>query len=87
MGLLYTLFLYIYRTAFIYDERMLLHKNIWFPNFVECPERFSATIDKCTTYGLLSRCLIINVSGLSITSFVNSLHFITIHVSYNLHHL
>ncbi|XP_018645482.1 histone deacetylase,putative [Schistosoma mansoni] len=47
-------------TAFIYDERMLLHKNIWFPNFLECPERFSATIDKCTTYGLLSRCLIIN---------------------------
>ncbi|VDP28693.1 unnamed protein product [Schistosoma mattheei] len=47
-------------TAFIYDERMLLHKNIWFPNFVECPERFSATIDKCITYGLLSRCLIIN---------------------------
>ncbi|CAH8530062.1 unnamed protein product [Schistosoma margrebowiei] len=47
-------------TAFIYDERMLLHKNIWFPNFVECPERFSTTIDKCITYGLLSRCLIIN---------------------------
>ncbi|CAH8494399.1 unnamed protein product [Schistosoma turkestanicum] len=48
------------RTAFVYDERMLLHKNVWFPNFVECPERFSTTIDKCTIYGLLSRCLIIN---------------------------
>nr|CAH8845386.1 unnamed protein product [Trichobilharzia regenti] len=48
------------KTAFIYDERMLLHKNIWFPNFVECPERLSTALDKCTTYGLLSRCLIIN---------------------------
>ncbi|KAH8874924.1 Histone deacetylase 6 [Schistosoma japonicum] len=48
------------RTAFVYDERMLLHKNIWFPDFVECPERFSTTLDKCMAYGLLSRCLLIN---------------------------
>ncbi|CAH8534921.1 unnamed protein product [Heterobilharzia americana] len=47
-------------TAFIYDERMLLHENTWFPDFVECPKRLSVTVEKCTAYGLISRCLVIN---------------------------
>ncbi|KAA3670910.1 uncharacterized protein DEA37_0005947 [Paragonimus westermani] len=46
-------------TGFFYDERMLLHKNEWFPSYPECPERSSVILSRCDLYGLLSRCTLI----------------------------
>ncbi|KAG5445094.1 Histone deacetylase 6 [Clonorchis sinensis] len=45
-------------TAFIYDDRMLLHKNEWYPTYPECPERGIAVRDRCDSCGLLSRCIL-----------------------------
>ncbi|CAL8098558.1 unnamed protein product [Calicophoron daubneyi] len=47
-------------TAFIYDEQMLQHENMWYPSYAERPERATAIFDRCTDYGLLDRCLLIS---------------------------
>ncbi|KAF6776594.1 hypothetical protein AHF37_04411, partial [Paragonimus kellicotti] len=52
-------------TGFLYDERMLLHKNEWFPSYPECPERSSMILSRCELYGLLSRCTLITAEPAS----------------------
>ncbi|OON13666.1 histone deacetylase family protein, partial [Opisthorchis viverrini] len=37
---------------------MLLHKNEWYPTYPECPERGVAVRDRCDSYDLLSRCIL-----------------------------
>nr|CAD7439480.1 unnamed protein product [Timema bartmani] len=43
-------------TGVTYDPRMECHRNLWDPNYPECPERFSSVMLRCTEYGLLQRC-------------------------------
>ncbi|KAF7253115.1 hypothetical protein EG68_07487 [Paragonimus skrjabini miyazakii] len=53
------------RTGFFYDERMLLHKNEWFPSCPECPEHSSIILNRCELYGRLSRCALITAEPAS----------------------
>ncbi|XP_046383461.1 histone deacetylase 6 isoform X1 [Ischnura elegans] len=44
-------------TAVIWDEKMLNHKALWDEGYPECPNRLSSVIERCTSLGLLSRCI------------------------------
>ncbi|VDP93419.1 unnamed protein product, partial [Echinostoma caproni] len=52
-------------TALVYDERMLLHKNVWFSSHAECPERVTSIIDRLNDYGLFDRCVSISAEAAS----------------------
>ncbi|TPP64888.1 Histone deacetylase 6 [Fasciola gigantica] len=47
-----------FRTALLLDDRMLLHKNEWFPSHPECPERVTSIIERLSERGLLRRCIV-----------------------------
>ncbi|KRZ38840.1 Histone deacetylase 10, partial [Trichinella pseudospiralis] len=41
--------------GYVTDHRMLLHRNIWFPNHIETPERLSSILNLCDQQGLFER--------------------------------
>lgn len=51
------------RTGLIYDERMLQHRNLWDPRYPENPERIRSPYKRCLDYGLVERCVRLEVSG------------------------
>ncbi|XP_071441750.1 histone deacetylase 6 [Hetaerina americana] len=46
-------------TAVVWDERMLKHKALWDESYPECPERLSCIIERCTSLGLINRCMML----------------------------
>ncbi|GAB6022029.1 Histone deacetylase 6 [Chamberlinius hualienensis] len=43
-------------TGIVYDERMVEHHCLFDPEYPECPERFSFSLQRCRNYGLIKRC-------------------------------
>lgn len=43
-------------TGLVYHEDMLLHRNPWDPQHIECPERLAGVWARCGQLGLLERC-------------------------------
>nr|XP_037286423.1 histone deacetylase 6-like [Rhipicephalus microplus] len=44
-------------TGLVYDERMAEHLSLWDSRHPECPERLTASYQRCVDYGLVERCL------------------------------
>uniref|UniRef100_A0A023GDE3 Protein deacetylase HDAC6 n=1 Tax=Amblyomma triste TaxID=251400 RepID=A0A023GDE3_AMBTT len=44
-------------TGLVYDESMAEHRSLWDSRHPECPERLTASYQRCVDYGLVNRCV------------------------------
>ena len=54
-------FSYIFSVGLVYDETMKEHICQWDQNFPEKPERLTLSYERCQHYGLVDRCVLIEV--------------------------